>query len=142
MRHRKRTFNKLGRTTSHREAMLANLVCSLIEHRRITTTLVKAKAVRPVAEKLVTLGKRGDLHSRRLAISRLKNPDKVKALFGTIAPAMADRKGGYTRIMKLGRRSSDSSEMALIEWVDYVGPAPAATTEAPAAEATTGDAKS
>jgi len=119
MRHRKKTV-KLGRTTSHRDAMLANQVCSLIEHNRIKTTLAKAKAVRPVAEKLVTLGKRGDLHARRLAAGKLGQKDAVKKLFAEIAPRAADRKGGYTRIIKLGPRQSDSAPMAYIEWVDNI----------------------
>jgi large subunit ribosomal protein L17 len=119
MRHRKKTI-KLGRSTSHREAMLANMVCSLIKEKRITTTLPKARAVRPLAEKMVTLGKRGDLHARRLAISRLKNKDAVYALFDSIAPAFSEREGGYTRILKLGTRPSDASEMAILEWVDVI----------------------
>jgi large subunit ribosomal protein L17 len=117
MRHQKKTV-KLGRTAEHRNAMLANQVCSLIEHRRIKTTLAKAKALRPLAEKMVTLGKRGDLHARRTAISYLHQADKVKVLFEKIAPAAADRKGGYTRIIKLGERASDAAPMAYIEWVD------------------------
>ncbi len=119
MRHRKKTV-KLGRTTSHRDAMLANQVCSLIEHQRIKTTLAKAKAVRPLAEKMVTLGKRGDLHARRLAAGELGQKDAVKKLFAEIAPRAADRKGGYTRIIKLGPRQSDSAPMAYIEWVDNI----------------------
>jgi len=125
MRHRKKTV-KLGRTTSHRDAMLANQVCSLIEHQRIKTTLAKAKAVRPVAEKLVTLGKRGDLHARRLAAGALGQKEAVKKLFAVIAPAAAARKGGYTRIIKLGKRTSDAAPMAYIEWVDGVGVQPTA----------------
>jgi large subunit ribosomal protein L17 len=117
MRHRKKTI-KLGRTTSHREAMLANQVCSLIKEKRITTTLPKAKATRSLAEKMVTLGKRGDLHARRQAISRLRSQDAVHELFSAIAPAFAERQGGYTRILKLGTRRSDASEMAILEWVD------------------------
>lgn len=117
MRHQKKTV-KLGRTASHRDALLANQVCSLIEHKRIKTTLAKAKAVRPFAEKMVTLGKRGDLHARRLAAGYLGQKDAVKKLFAEIAPGAADRKGGYTRIIKLGRRLSDSAPMAYIEWVD------------------------
>jgi large subunit ribosomal protein L17 len=100
--------------------MLANQVCSLIEHSRIKTTLAKAKAVRPVAEKLVTLGKRGDLHARRLAAGKLGQKDAVKKLFAEIALRAADRKGGYTRIIKLGPRQSDSAPMAYIEWVDNI----------------------
>jgi len=120
MRHCKKTV-KLGRTTAHRDALLANQVCSLIEHGRIKTTLAKAKAVRPLAEKLVTLGKRGDLHARRLAAGKLGQKDAVKKLFAEIAPRSADRKGGYTRITKLGPRMSDSAPMAYIEWVDLPG---------------------
>lgn len=123
MRHRKKTI-KLGRTSSHRDALLANQVCSLIASKRIKTTLPKARVVRSLAEKMVTLGKAGDLASRRRAISILRNTDAVSLLFSAIAPAFKDRKGGYTRIYKLGRRTSDSSEMALLEWVNYVAPAP------------------
>ena len=118
MRHRKKTV-KLGRSQSHRDSLLANQVCSLIEHRRIKTTLAKAKATKPLAERMETLGKKGDLHSRRIAISYLKHKDIVKKLFTEIAPASADRKGGYTRITKLGARLSDSAPMAYLEWVDY-----------------------
>ena len=117
MRHRKKTV-KLGRDTSHREAMMANMVSSLILEKRIKTTLAKAKAVKPLAEKMVTLGKRGDLHSRRLAISRLRSQKAVHELFSAVAPACAEREGGYTRILKLGTRPSDASEMAILEWVD------------------------
>lgn len=133
-----RKVPKLQRDASHRKALLANLVCSLIEHRRIRTTLAKAKALRPVAEKLVTLGKRGDLHARRLAIGSLHNKDAVKKLFEDIAVASKDRKGGYTRITKLGQRRSDSAPMAYIEWVDaFVLAAPAAEeAQTEAAEAT------
>ncbi len=133
MRHQKKTV-KLGRTASHRNALLANQVCSLIEHKRIKTTLAKAKAVRPLAEKMVTLGKRGDLHARRLAAGYLGQKDAVKKLFAEIAPRAADRKGGYTRIIKLGQRLSDSAPMAYIEWVDSEG---AAVETAPAAEKAT-----
>ncbi len=119
MRHRKKTV-KLGRTSSHRNALLANQVCSLIEHQRIKTTLAKAKAVRPLAEKMVTLGKRGDLHARRLAAGELGQKDAVKKLFSEIAPRAATRQGGYTRIIKLGPRQSDSAPMAYIEWVDNI----------------------
>ncbi|MEI6321712.1 MAG: 50S ribosomal protein L17 [bacterium] len=118
MRHRKKTV-KLGRSQAHRDSLLANQVCSLIEHRRIKTTLAKAKATKPLAEKMLTLGKKGDLHARRIAISYLKQKDIVKKLFTEIAPASADRKGGYTRIVKLGNRLSDSAPMAYLEWVDY-----------------------
>lgn len=123
MRHRKKTV-KLGRDSAHRKAMLGNMVCSLINEKRITTTLPKARAARVLAEKMVTLGKRGDLHARRQAISRLRSQDSVHELFATIAPAMTERQGGYTRIVKKGKRSSDASEMAILEWVDVtVAPA-------------------
>jgi large subunit ribosomal protein L17 len=117
MRHQKKTV-KLGRTAEHRKALLANQVCSLIEHQRIKTTLAKAKAVRPLAEKMVTLGKKGSLHARRTALAVLKQRDAVKKLFEDIAPRAADRKGGYTRIVKLGARKSDAAPIAFIEWVD------------------------
>ena len=117
MRHRSKTA-KLKRNASHRKALLSNLACSLIEHGRIKTTLGKAKALRPVAEKLVTLGKRDDLHSRRLAIAYLHQKDMVKKLFSEVAPANKDRQGGYCRITKLGPRMSDAAPMAYIEWVD------------------------
>ena len=117
MRHQKKTV-KLGRTAEHRKALLANQVCSLIEHQRIKTTLAKAKAVRPLAEKMVTLGKNGSLHARRTALAVLRQKNAVKKLFEDIAPRSADRKGGYTRIVKLGARKSDSAPVAFIEWVD------------------------
>ncbi len=129
MRHQKKTV-KLGRTAAHRKALLANQVCSLIEHQRIKTTLAKAKAVRPLAEKMVTLGKKGSLHARRTALAVLRQKDAVKKLFDDIAPRAADRKGGYTRIVKLGARKSDSAPVAFIEWVD----SPIVSEEAPAAE--------
>ena len=117
MRHQKKTV-KLGRTAEHRKALLANQVCSLIEHQRIKTTLAKAKAVRPLAEKMVTLGKNGSLHARRTALSVLRQKGAVKKLFDDIAPRSATRNGGYTRIIKLGQRKSDSAAVALLEWVD------------------------
>ena len=117
MRHQKKTV-KLGRTAEHRKALLANQVCSLIEHQRIKTTLAKAKAVRPLAEKMVTLGKNGSLHARRTALAVLRQKGAVKKLFEDIAPRSADRKGGYTRIIKLGQRKSDSAAVAFLEWVD------------------------
>jgi large subunit ribosomal protein L17 len=129
MRHRSKTV-KLKRTASHRKALLANMAISLIEHGRIKTTLGKAKALRPVAEKLVTLAKRDDLHSRRLAIAFLHQKDTVQKLFSEVAPAAKDRQGGYCRITKLGARMSDSAPMAIIEWVDRV----AAADEAPVEE--------
>lgn len=140
MRHLKRTA-KLGRTGEHRNAMLANLVCSLIKHRRVTTTLAKAKAARSVAEKMVTLGKSGTVHDRRLAAARLHQEDAVKILFNEIAPVQKDRHGGYTRIVKLGERQGDASQQAILEWVDApVGEAPAAETK-PAKEAAAAEAK-
>ena len=117
MRHQKKTV-KLGRTAEHRKALLANQVCSLIEHQRIRTTLAKAKAVRPLAEKMVTLGKKRSIHARRTAFAVLRQQDAVKKLFDEIAPRTADRNGGYTRIVKLGQRKSDSAPIAYLEWVD------------------------
>lgn len=122
MRHRRKTV-KLGRTAEHRDALLANQACSLIEHGRIKTTLAKAKAVRPLAEKMVTLAKRGNLHARRRALALLRNNSErtakaVVKLFSEIGPRSAERQGGYTRIVKLGQRPSDSAPMAYIEWVD------------------------
>lgn len=128
MRHLKRTA-KLGRTGEHRNAMLANLVCSLIKHKRVTTTLAKAKAARSVAEKMVTLGKKGTVAHRRLAVARLHQEDAAKILFKDIAPAFKDRNGGYTRIVKMHQRQGDASQLAILEWVDFT---PA--TEAPKAE--------
>ncbi len=116
MRHRKKTV-KLGRTSAHRNELLANLVCGLIEHRRIKTTVAKAKAARSLAEKMVTLGKKGTLAARRQAIATLKQEGLVRVLFDEITPGFESRSGGYTRILKLGRRMSDSSEMVLLEWV-------------------------
>jgi large subunit ribosomal protein L17 len=120
---------KLGRSQAHRDALLANQVVSLIEHSRIKTTLAKAKAVRPFAEKMLTLGKRGDLHARRLAVSYLGQKDAVKKLFEEVAPRAASRTGGYTRIIKLGPRQSDSAPMAYIEWVDVAVEAEAVVVE-------------
>jgi large subunit ribosomal protein L17 len=139
MRHLKRTA-KLGRTGGHRNAMLANLVCSLIKHKRVTTSLAKAKAARSVAEKMVTLGKSGTLHDRRLAAARLHQEDAVKILFTEIAPAQKERHGGYTRIVKLGQRQGDAGQRAILEWVDIdltTAPAPEAkpAQEAKPAEA-------
>jgi len=109
---------KLGRTSSHRSAMFANMAASLIKHEQITTTLPKAKDLRPVVEKLVTLGKRGDLHARRIAIARLRDADLVKKLIDVIGPRYKERHGGYTRIMKAGFRQGDNAPMAVIEFVD------------------------
>lgn len=116
MRHRKKTV-KLGRTTSHKEALLANLAIGLIMHGRIRTTLAKTKALRPVAEKLITLGKRQDINARRQASSILDNKEAVKKLFDEIGPQFDGRNGGYTRIIKLDRRRGDAAEMAVIELV-------------------------
>jgi len=117
MRHRNKTI-KLGRTADHRRALLANQVCALIQHQRIKTTLAKAKAVRPLAERMVTLGKNGSVHARRRALAVLRQKNVVKKLFNDIAQRSAERNGGYTRIIKLGARKSDSARMAFIEWVD------------------------
>lgn len=126
---------KLQRTATHRKALLANQACSLITHGRITTTLAKAKALRPYVEKLITLGKRGDLHARRLAAGTLPQEKCVKRLFGEIAEVTKDRQGGYCRIVKLGQRMTDSAPMAIIEIIDLpqlaIEEAPA-TTEATA----------
>src|SRR6267154_5494831 len=117
MRHLKRTA-KLGRTGEHRNAMLANLVCSLIKHKRVKTSLAKAKAARSVAEKMVTLGKSGTIHDRRRAVAKLHQEDAVKILFTEIAPAQKERRGGYTRIVKLGQRQGDAGQSAILEWVE------------------------
>jgi large subunit ribosomal protein L17 len=117
MRHQKKRM-KLGRTADHRRALLANQVCSLIAHQRIKTTLAKAKAARPLAEKMVTLGKNGSLHARRMAFATLRQKDAVKKLFDDIAPRSTSRNGGYTRIVRLGQRKSDSASMAFLEWTD------------------------
>ncbi len=109
---------RLSRSVSHRKAMFANLAASLIEHEQIVTTLPKAKDLRPIVEKLVTLGKRGDLHARRQAIASIGSEPLVRRLFETIAPRYADRHGGYLRIMKAGFRTGDNAAMAVIEFVD------------------------
>ena len=128
MRHH-RAGKKLGRDASHRKALYANLAGSLIEHGRIKTTQAKAKAVKPFAEQMITLGKRGDLHARRLALAELRSQDVVHVLFAEVAPRFADRPGGYTRIVKLGPRQGDAAEMVFLELVDYepAGGRPAAT---------------
>ncbi len=132
MRHRKRTA-KLGRTSEHRNRMLANLVCSLIKHKRITTTLAKAKAARPVAEKMVTFAKGGTLHYRRLASARLYQDEAAcRILFKELAPVFKERNGGYTRIMRLEPRPGDAAKLAILEWVEVpVGAAPVAETKEP-----------
>ena len=153
MRHLKRTA-KLGRTGTLRNAMLANLVCSLIRHKRVETTLAKAKAARPVAEKILTLGKKGTLQSRRLVSARLRYADRkmheskaagvafrkedvLRILFEELAPAMKERRGGYTRIVKLGQRRGDAAQLAILEWVDTVAPAATPAESVPAAETAT-----
>jgi len=118
MRHA-RKGRKLGRDSAHRKALYANLACSLIEHGRIRTTEAKAKAVKPYAEKMITLGRRGDLHARRQALAELRTQEIVHKLFADIAPRMADRPGGYTRIIKIGHRQGDAAEMVYLELVDY-----------------------
>lgn len=117
MRHGK-SGRKLNRTASHRKALFANMAASLIEHEQIVTTLPKAKELRPIVEKLVTLGKRGDLHARRRAAAQVRDDELVKRLFETIAPRYGERNGGYTRIMKAGFRTGDNAPMAVIEFVD------------------------
>ena len=119
MRHH-RSGRKLGRDASHRKALYANLAGALIEHGRVKTTVAKAKEVRPIAEQLITLGRRGDLAARRQAIAYLRSSDVVHRLFADVAPRFADRPGGYSRIVKLGPRPGDSAEMAYLELVDHV----------------------
>ena len=117
MRH-KLAHRKLNRTSSHRKAMFANMSTALIKHEQIRTTVAKAKELRPIVEKLITLGKKGSLHARRNAISRLSPDAQVDKLFGEIAERYADRRGGYTRIIKAGKRYGDNAPMAYIELVD------------------------
>jgi large subunit ribosomal protein L17 len=119
MRHR-RAGKKLGRDSAHRKALYSNLAGALIEHGRIKTTEAKAKAVKPFAEQMITLGKRGDLHARRLALAELRSQDVVHQLFADVAPRFVDRPGGYTRIVRLGPRNGDAAEMVYLELVDYV----------------------
>lgn len=118
MRHNKK-FNHLSRTASHRKAMLSNMASSLIEHKRITTTLVKAKALRVYLEPLITKSKTDTTHSRRIVFQKLQNKYTTKELFSTIAEKVANRPGGYLRILKLGRRLGDDAMMAIIEFVDF-----------------------
>ncbi len=118
MRHRK-AHRKLGRTSAHRQAMFRNLVTSLFEHERIVTTVQKAKEIRPIAEKMITLAKRGDLHARRQAMSYIRSKDVVAKLFDEIQEQFSDRQGGYTRIIKTGNRRGDAASMAIIELVGY-----------------------
>jgi len=134
MRHLKRTA-KLGRTGQHRNRMLASLVCSLIKHRRVITTLAKAKAARSVAEKMITLGKSGTLHHRRLASARLHQDEAaIKILFNDIAPTQKERRGGYTRIVRLGQRQGDAAQQAILEFVDVPVPEAPAQTAQPGAD--------
>jgi large subunit ribosomal protein L17 len=118
MRHGKKT-NHLGRQTAHRKAMLANMACSLIEHKRINTTVAKAKALKQFVEPLVTKSKEDTTHNRRLVFSKLRDKNAISELFREVAPKVGDRPGGYTRIIKLGNRLGDNADMALIELVDY-----------------------
>ena len=111
-------YRKLNRTHEHRKAMFANMSCSLIEHEQIKTTLPKAKELKRIADKLITLGKRGDLHARRLAHSRLKQDAAVAKLFETLGPRYKDRQGGYVRVLKAGFRYGDMAPMAIVELVD------------------------
>src|SRR2546430_15966380 len=129
VRHR-RSGKKLGRDSAHRKALYSNLAGALIEHGRIKTTEAKAKAVKPFAEQRITLGKRGDLHARRLALAELRSQDVVHQLFAEVAPRFAERPGGYTRIVKLSPRNGDSADMVYLELVDYQ---PAGATRAPSA---------
>lgn len=139
MRHQ-RSGKKLGRDSAHRKALYSNLAGALIEHGRIETTEAKAKAVKPFAEKMITLGKRGDLHARRQALAALRSNHVVHQLFAEVAPRFAERPGGYTRIVRLGPRQGDAAEMVYLELVDHVPtatmlaprPAPAAQEAAPA----------
>jgi large subunit ribosomal protein L17 len=114
------TGRKLGRDAAHRKALYSNLAGALIQHGRIKTTEAKAKAVKPIAEKMITLGRRGDLAARRQAISFLRSQDVVHKLFADVAPRFADRPGGYSRIVKLGPRQGDAAEMVYLELVDHV----------------------
>jgi large subunit ribosomal protein L17 len=121
MRHQ-RSGRKLGRDSAHRKALYANLTASLIEHGRIKTTVAKAKEVRPVAEEMITLGRRGDVAARRHALKFLRSQDVVHKLFSEVGPRFVDRPGGYSRIVKLGPRQGDAAEMAYLELVDFVPP--------------------
>jgi large subunit ribosomal protein L17 len=114
-----RAGRKLGRDASHRKALYANLAGALIEHGRIKTTVTKAKAVRPIAEKMITLGRRGDLHARRQAMAYLRSQEVVHKLFAEVAPRFTERPGGYSRIVRIGPRPGDAAEMAYLELVDF-----------------------
>ena len=124
MRHHK-SGRKLGRDASHRKALYANLMSALIEHGRIKTTVAKAKEVRPVAEQMITLGRRGGVHARRQALKFLRSQDVVHKLFSDVGPRFADRDGGYSRIVRIGPRLGDAAEMAYLELVDFTPEAPA-----------------
>jgi large subunit ribosomal protein L17 len=138
MRH-KRAGKKLGRDSSQRRALYANLAGALIDHGRIKTTEAKAKAVKPIAEQMITLGRRGDLHARRQALAFLRSQDVVHKLFSDVGPRFADRPGGYTRIVKLGPRSGDAAQMVYLELVDFVpDTTPIMASRAPAAAAAEG----
>ena len=136
MRHG-RSGKKLGRDSAHRKALYSNLAGALIEHGRIKTTVTKAKAVKPIAEQMITLGRRGDLHARRQATAFLRSRDVVHKLFADVAPLFKDRPGGYTRIVKIGPRPGDAAEMAYLELVDeeYVAAQREERTPEPVAEA-------
>jgi large subunit ribosomal protein L17 len=131
MRHRKFTF-KIGRTSAHRRSLLANATCSLFLSGRIKTTVPKAKQIRRMAEKMITLGKKGTLHARRRAIAKMRQPAVVATLFSEIAPRYENRQGGYTRIIRLGQRQGDAAEMCLLELVEET---PSMETTEPTAEA-------
>ncbi len=133
MRHQKKG-RKLGRDSAHRKALYSNLAGALIEHGRIRTTEAKAKEVRPIVEKMITLGKRGDLHAHRQAVAFLRSKSVAHLLFSEVAPRFADRPGGYTRVVKLGPRQGDSAPMAYLELVDYEPEARAAAASQAAAQ--------
>ena len=111
-------YRKLNRTHEHRKAMFANMVCSLVEHEQITTTLPKARELKRIADKIITLAKKGDLHSKRILISRIKQENAVNKLINFLGPRYSDRKGGYSRVLKAGFRYGDMAPMAVIEFVD------------------------
>jgi large subunit ribosomal protein L17 len=140
MRHRKRTA-KLGMKSQHRRATLANLVCSLIEHSRITTTVAKAKVARRYADKMVTLAKKGTLHHRREALAFLRHKPAVAKLFAELGKQHGDRNGGYTRIVRLGQRLGDAAPIAILEWTGTVAPAPEPETGKKAEEPQTKEPK-
>ena len=142
MRHGN-AHRKLNRTAEHRRAMFANMCVALIKHEQITTTLPKAKELRPVVEKLVTLGKRGGLHARRQAIAQIRDVGMVRKLFDVLGPRNKERHGGYTRIVRLNQRQGDAAQLAILEWVDVsiaAEPEPA-KTEKESASAEAAEAK-